>query len=703
MTSPRARPAAEVPTTRPAVIGPGLVEPPVTQVLVVHKTHLDVGFTDLAAVVRRRYLEEFFPRAMATAAALRARGGPERFRWTTGSWILTEALEAEACDGGSEVHDAVEAGDLCWHALPFTMHTEYCDRSLFDHGLSLSAELDRRFGHTTSAAKVTDVPGHTRGIVRALAGAGVDFLHVGVNPASAVPQVPLRFRWVDGTASVNVMYQPGGYGDVQVVPGTGTAIAIDLTGDNLGPRGAAQVIARFAELQRSFPGAEIRAASLDDVAAVMRSVAHELAVVTDEIGDTWIHGVGTDPAKTAGFRELSRLRRRWITGDTTEGRVDGALVAASTSLLLVAEHTWGLDQKTHWPDETHWSAQDLARVRHDPATERFESSWAEQRGYLHAFCAELERHGRADRATEARSALWQLRPRPCPTDGLRPVADHSGSINCGPFDLRFGEDGAITSLILRDQPGAELVAPGGSGLGSLRLQTFDPADYERWFSTYNAGTIAEDDWWARWDNTKPGLGSSGAWAGVRAPELVGLHVGRRDGHDLVVAELDLGAGATGVEVRAAIPAAVQLTVRVPVDTTPGHPQQIEFELCWFDKPAARWPEATWWGFAPVVSDPQGWRMRKFDESVSPFEVVAGGAKHLHCADRVDHPDGVELEFLDTSLVAPGDPRALVWDDSPPDLSRGWHLCLHDNLWGTNFPMWAEGDARFRVVLRCGRT
>ena len=71
----------------------------VQRVLYVAKTHLDVGLTDLAASVRQRYLEEFFPRAMQVAEQLRSAGGAARLRWTTGSWILSEALDAADPDG----------------------------------------------------------------------------------------------------------------------------------------------------------------------------------------------------------------------------------------------------------------------------------------------------------------------------------------------------------------------------------------------------------------------------------------------------------------------------------------------------------------------------------------------------------------------------------------------------------------------------
>ena len=35
-------------------------------------------------------------------------------------------------------------------------------------------------------------------------------------------------------------------------------------------------------------------------------------MVTDEIGDTWIHGIGSDPIKVSRYRELLRLRMEWL-------------------------------------------------------------------------------------------------------------------------------------------------------------------------------------------------------------------------------------------------------------------------------------------------------------------------------------------------------------------------------------------------------
>lgn len=679
-------------------------DPRVERVLVVAKTHLDVGFTDLASVVRQRYLDEFFPRAIAVAAELRERGGRARFRWTTGSWILTEALEAEARAGGTDVERAVVAGDLCWHALPFTTHTEYCERSLLEHGLSLAARLDERFGRRTVAAKMTDVPGHTRALVSVLDGAGVEFLHIGVNPASSAPRVPQLFRWRDpaavarpaatGPPEIVVMYQPGGYGDVQVLPGTRTAIAIDLTGDNLGPRSAADVVERWDALARRFPNAAIVAATLDDVAVELRPLRSELPVVDAEIGDTWIQGVGTDPAKTAAFRALCRRRRSWIE-DGVVAADDPVLAEASTELLAVAEHTWGLDLKSHWPDEDTWSADALKGRRRDASTARLESSWAEQRDLLDRYDDVLRRGGRADLADDAAVARAATIPTEPFVDDLELVVHGVGrAVQVGEVGFVVAADGGIAQLRL---PGGVELASADRPLGSTWVQTFDAADLERRYATYNGVTADEDQWWARWDNTKPGLERSGARSATWRPTARHVWAGARGGVAVLVVEL---AFAATVEDPVALPSRAFLTVRVHHDPlAPGPTSRVEFDLQLFGVPAARWPAASWWSFAPVVGDPGAWSMAKLDEWVSPFDVVAGGARTLHCADRLRHePSGTSLELVDTSLVAPGGPRLLDWSDEQPDLAAGWHVCLHDNVWGTNFPMWFEGDARFRVVL-----
>jgi len=169
----------------------------------IFKTHLDVGFTDFASRVILDYFTHHIPSALRVAREMRESGSEERFIWTTGSYLIYEYLEQVDADGRREMENAILAGDIKWHAIPFTTHTELEDPDLFRFGLSLSQELDKRFGTRTIAAKMTDVPGHTRGIVPLLAEAGVRFLHIGVNRVprclrflrSSVGWIPQVLTW----------------------------------------------------------------------------------------------------------------------------------------------------------------------------------------------------------------------------------------------------------------------------------------------------------------------------------------------------------------------------------------------------------------------------------------------------------------------------------------------------------------------------
>jgi len=56
----------------------------------------------------------------------------------------------------------------------------------------------------------------------------------------------------------------------------------------------------------------VTAASLTDIANAVEPYRERLPIVTQEIGDTWISGVPSDPLKVARYLELARLRSEWI-------------------------------------------------------------------------------------------------------------------------------------------------------------------------------------------------------------------------------------------------------------------------------------------------------------------------------------------------------------------------------------------------------
>ena len=293
-----------------AAIGAGAEPPPpppdhsAKRVLVMFKCHFDCGFIDTQAAVVRKYFEHYYPEAIRVAAAAK-QADSDRYVWTTGSWLLYEYLEQAKAAERRRMEEAIHAGDIAWHALPFSWQTELLDPSAIATCIGFSKSLDRRFGRTTTGAKMTDVPGHSRGLVTPLAQGGVTLLDIGVNSASTPPDVPAAFLWRDpNNRSLIMLYHRRAYGGVIRIPSSDLAIAVEVRDDNSGPHTAQEIRQIYASLRLQFPNASVQAANLTEIANAVEPFRDKLPVVTGEIGDTWIYGVASDPVKV---RSLSRV------------------------------------------------------------------------------------------------------------------------------------------------------------------------------------------------------------------------------------------------------------------------------------------------------------------------------------------------------------------------------------------------------------
>ncbi|BAM03064.1 DUF5054 domain-containing protein [Phycisphaera mikurensis] len=612
--------------------------PAVRRLVVGFKTHLDIGFTDHAHRVVDHYLQRLVPSVLDTVE--RTRDGVLPMCWTTGSWLIERALDPSrgmANPNRRRLEEAIAAGGIVWHALPFTTHTALLDVPLLEAAVGVSRRLDARFGRRTIAAKMTDVPGHPRGLVGPLAGFGIELLHLGVNPGTPLPEVPARFRWRDSRSRELTVVYADDYAREVVSADGSEAFVLVHAGDNQPAPDAAGVAAAAAALQRRFPNAQLAAGGLDDLAAMLRGERSTLPVVTAEIGDSWSHGVATDPPHLARHRGL--LRRR--------DRVPPVHRQAFDELLLLAaEHTRGMDEKIHLADYRSYRPADFDAARAadavpdeavpaelaamnaeiGPAPSRrfssFEASWEEQRAYLHAAAALLP-------------------------EGL----------NDGPA------------------PGGGAIDLQALGLAVVvRYEVFDSQSIARFNAAYNR------NWHQAWvvaDFSKPGLELVDADAPARAWEVRFDRAGE-------------AAFGCGDHPAARPPAAVELAVdggRLTVTLR--------------EKPENRWPEATWIGL--VAADEKAPRVTVdiLGEPVDLAGVVRHGGRLHPVGAWVDAawPDRtLRVHPLDTPLLTT-DPRLLLdLAPGPPGPAPGLWFNVHNNLWGTNFPMWAGGTwtARFDV-------
>lgn len=649
----------------------------VKRVIVVCKTHLDIGFTDYAQTVLDDYTDNFIPGALALAEAVNT---PEhkRFVWTVGSYLPWYYLRHATPEARERFRTAVREGHIRWHALPCTTHTELMDGKLFDWGLSIAQRLNEDFGLRNIAAKMTDVPGHTVAIVPRLVKAGIKYLHIGVNTSSRLPNVPAIFRWRLGEDEIIVHYA-GGYGADQALA-TGVALEFFHTNDNMGPPSREALEAFYAKMEAKYPNARIESGTLDEFAQEVLPLWDTFPVIDEEIGDTWIHGVATDPVKTGFFRRVLAA-------------AEGADDEVMENLLLTAEHTWGMDTKLHLRDYTNYEkaafekalAADTVPMEAMAATEREAALEAlVRRDHPHAFtrCASYSDFvaSHAEQRAYVGKALNAL-PKECRPELLWDFPATEGQtayvpgtkLEIGPWCFRLGGQGALEELCFGERSFGTL--------GDFRYHRFGAPTVSDCLERYGRD-MEENRYWCEFDFGKPGLPYTSLQEDkLDAPIPEGL---RLEGEKLT------------------------LFLRGPEEavTEGGCPRQIALEwtfgadslkltLYTRGKDANRAPEALWLRMAPGDGD---WRMRKMGTLLDPRHVRSGGNRQMHAVEGLILPGVLEIRNLDAPLVSMGRPNLYAVDDIIEDLSGGFWFCLFNNRWGTNFPQWSSDDMRFEFTL-----
>ena len=673
-------------------------------VYVVAKCHLDIGFTDFEANVIRTYFDTYVPQAIDTATELEQVGGEERYVWTLASWMVYEYLEQASPENRQKMEQAIAKGHIAWHAMPFTWDSEMLDRSLVECSFGISKALDKRFGVTTIAGKLTDVPGHTRAIISPSVAAGVEFLDIGSNlHPPDVPPFPHLFNWRDADgAQLAVLYHQG-YGGTAAIPGTDVAVAINVRNDNSGPHLISEIKAYYADLHRQFPKAKIVATNLNTVAKAILPVRAQLPLVTQEIGDVWVYGAGSNPGRVARFRELSRLRQEWLQRGTIKPG-DATDFAFMSRLILVAEHNWGLDTGA-FPGQGKlldrhgiYTPDELKKARaNDAVFQQYDACWAEKSADVDRAVRTLPEPLRA----EAQARLHALTVAAPELRG-QPV---SKEFKTEHFTLALDPANGSVVRLLDRKTGREW-ASATHPLALFRYETFDSRQcdrYVRQFATIRPElklppgsregflNIMNNIW------GKPGLSEYPVAARDWVPELKRVSFEETPDVHRIVSELRFADPGPEEAKFIAWPRRIMMEILLPKRTP-----KIEITLWAEDKRANRLPEAMWLSFSPNAPAADGWRLEKLNQAVAPDDVMSFGGRHMHAVTRFvryrDSRGTFLLETLDAPLIAPGQRLLTDFNNRIPNMLEGVHCNLYNNLWNTAFPLWYEGDMRFRFVL-----
>lgn len=678
----------------------------IKKVYVVFKTHLDVGFTDLAENVMNKYMNHHIPHSVKLAAEMNTETD-KKFIWTLGSYMIDYYLNHADEESVKALEKSIERGDICWHGLACTSHTELQDEELLEFNLSISDELDKRFNRKTIAAKMTDVPGHTRALVKHLADHGIRYIHIGVNASSMVPNVPLTFVWKSGDKDVIVQYSFE-YGAPCYAEGMDCVLEFAHTGDNLGPQNEEAVEAELERIQQRYPNAEIVAATMDDYAQRLLEYKDTLPVIEEEIADTWIHGVGSDPLKITRFRALLELKNKWKAEgrltEETEGYHDFMM-----NLLMIPEHTWGLDFKKYLADFKNWTKKDFQAAREvdettlDFITNRnanmmqvleddmqkyrngkftgsykfFEYSHQEQMNYITNAVAALP----SDLQKEAMAEFDRLENHPIDTLSTPVAVAPYETLEIGSWKVAFGGSGEIVYLA---KDGKEWIRDGE--FGKLIYSTYNAVDCVDNYYRYNREFYG-NQCWSEGDFSKPGLEFVedlehrdyvfGAYEIKTCCNKVVINL---RGNNKAVDEY-------GCPKNAAIEYVFGDTIRCC--------------LHWSGKDANKMVEALWFDMKFDVENVNRWMMKKVGEMISPLDVAKGGNRRNHCVESMCYSgaDGkISVKNIHSPMISVGGHWLFGDYRDLPDLNDGFSYCLFNNKWGTNFKMWCEDDCTFEYEI-----
>jgi alpha-mannosidase len=370
------------------------------EVIIVFKTHFDLGYTDFASNVIARYRTSMIDEALKVVDKNAQLPLDKQFVWTIPGWPAAQIAQdwpGQTPERKAKIQRAFASGRFVGHGLPFTTHTEMLEPEEVVRGLRYSSALCKSLGLPLPRdAKMTDVPCHSWLLPTVLRHAGIEFLHLGCNAASSSPDVPPLFWWEgpDGSRLLT-FYSAAGYGSGLLPPENWpyrSWLALIHTGDNHGPPTPEEVNALLVEATQKLPGIKVRIGRLSDFSDSLKSETAEIPVVRGDMPDTWIHGPMCDPA---GAKVAREIRPAMTVTEALNAQLQlwgvimpssaPSLARAAEKSLLYSEHTWGgaLAWVTRYSGKIDFEYG--SQWDNDKAAGRFkklEDSWSEHSAYI---------------------------------------------------------------------------------------------------------------------------------------------------------------------------------------------------------------------------------------------------------------------------------------------------------------------------------
>ena len=721
----------------------------VKEIIVICKTHFDIGYTHRVDEVVDYYRTDMIDRALKAMDASASLPQEQQFAWTIPGWVLYKTMEdwdGQSPERKKKLEEQFRTGHLISHALPFTLISDISGVEEMARGLNFSSKLNRQYGFPLSrSGKMTDEPSHTGAMATVLANAGVKFLHIGCNWPSGFVKTPGLFWWEGPDGSRVLTFYSASYSTSNAMtpnwvgpndPMVGKNLlppadwpykvwpAILVTGDNSGPPTAERIKELFDDAHKQMPGVRVHMGTMDDFYDAIVKDNPDIPVVRSAMPDTWIHGVMCDPG---GIRLLRETRSLLPTAEAlnTQLGIWGTNVAdiiqevatAYEKILLYDEHTWGGSGSVKEYGEAF-------KQQPVDAYKNLEASWEDKTDYIRD-ASQITRKLLADdmahlaNHVESKEAsvlvynplAWErsgwveidkgrLYVKDVPAGGYRVVsADkvertqaksvQGNSIENKYYKLVFdAERGAVVSLIDK-QTGREWIDESmGVGFGQYLNERFTFEQTLDYTMTYQQGRAKD---WPHPGMHKPGMISEKVMPYRAASPRSGKLKITRDGA-LQIAELLMPADKAGH-----LPASA---LRVSLyDDQP----YIDLEVTIEGKEKDNWPEADWLCLPFRVDHPEFNVYRQLGVMNPVTDIQPGANRHLYAAEygvTITGADGVGFAVcpIDHPLLSLGTPGCWKYSDDYVPEKPIVYLNLYNNQWNTNFRYWYPGTWSSRVRL-----
>ena len=366
----------------------------VTDIIVVFKMHVDIGYTNLAEGVFQKYTTTMLDETLRSIEVTSTLPVSEQFIWTIPGWPLKYMLENTSKENQEKLEKAIADGRIVPHALPATYETEASDLETLVRGLSITSEINKKFDLPEARdAKLTDVPSHSWALPTVLKNAGVDFLHIGCNPGSASPDVPVLFWWQGPDGSELLTFYWAQYYGSGILPPKDwpykTWLAMIHTHENTGAPSPEEVAELLKSAKKEMPDVNIKIGRLSDFYDLLMKEDPQIPLVKGDMPDTWIHGYLSKPKETKLSKSLQRetfnteiLNTQMNDWTGSDHNIDKYIQKTAENIMLYDEHTFGL-ALSHG-NQHRWTWDDEFKINKSLGYyDYLETSWLEKANRIH--------------------------------------------------------------------------------------------------------------------------------------------------------------------------------------------------------------------------------------------------------------------------------------------------------------------------------